>query len=77
MKFKIDSGVMRIVSPIVLIIDGQEQRFENGAALADYEFDKRYSIESISAKGDIIYLSAKEGVSSPSSDWTKEKVSFF
>ena len=77
MKFKIDSGVMRIVSPIVLIIDGQEQRFENGAALADYEFDKRYSIESISAKGDIIYLSAKEGVSSPSSDWAKEKVSFF
>lgn len=77
MKFKIDSGVKKINSPIVLLIDGQEQRFENGAVLADYEFDKRYSIESITAKDDVIYLSVQEGVSLPSSDWAKEEVSFF
>lgn len=77
MKFKIDSGVKKINSPIVLLIDGQEQRFENGADLADYEFDKRYSIESITAKDDIIYLSLQEGESFLSSDWTKEEVSFF
>ena len=77
MKFKIDSGVKKINSPIVLLIDGQEQRFENGAVLADSEFDKRYNIESISAKDDIIYLSVQEGASLPSSDWEKEEVSFF
>ena len=77
MKFKIDTGVKKINSPIVLLVNGQEQRFENGAALVDYEFDKRYSIESITAKDDVIYLSVKEGVSLPSSDWAKEEVSFF
>lgn len=40
MKFRINPGVNKIASPI----DGDEKCFENGAVLADYEFDKLYVI---------------------------------
>lgn len=77
MKFKIDSEVRKITSPIVLNIGDKEQNYENGSALSDYEFDKRYVIESISAKGDLVYITVAEGQDIPSTEWTKKEVSFF
>lgn len=77
MKFKIDSEVRKITSPIVLNIGGKEQNYENGSVLSDYEFDKRYVIESISAKGDLVYITVAEGQDIPSTEWTKKEVSFF
>ena len=60
MKFKLDFDVKMIESPVVLITDGQEYHFENGDALANQEFEKKYEIVSIKAV-DGVSFSIKPG----------------
>ena len=77
MKFKLDCDVKMIESPIILITDEQEQRFENGEALANQEFDKKYEIVSIKAVDGAIHAKVKEKSLLPTEDWTKKELSFF
>lgn len=77
MTYYMDSDVSKIKSPIILNIDEQELHFENGKALAEYEFDKKYEIVSIEAVGNTILAIAKEKSLLPIEDWTKKELSFF
>lgn len=77
MKFKLDFDVEMIESPIILITDEQERRFENGEALANKKFDKKYEIVSIKAVDGTIHAKVKEKSLLPTEDWTKKELSFF
>ena len=65
MTYYLDSEVRKIKSPIILSVDKQESFFENGQALSMKRFDKRYAIESITAKDNQILIVLQEGIESP------------
>ena len=82
MTYKLNPEVRKIISPIVLTFsDGAgEQSFSNGAALADALFQKRYCIETISAKEEHVVVTVKENVTVNTANWIGEeavKPSFF
>ena len=78
MSFKLDLVEFKsIVSPVLLKIEGEERRFENGTALANLEFDRKYEITSIKAKDNLIEVTATEKSLLPTEDWTDKEISFF
>ena len=65
MTYHLDSEVKKIQSPIVLCIDGEETAFANGQALSQQFFEKRYAIQSITAKGNHIVIVLNNGIETP------------
>lgn len=50
MTFKLNPQLRLIVAPVVLVVDGEEQIYPDGESLVALEFDRRYVIDSISAR---------------------------
>lgn len=73
MTYKLNNGVKKIQSPIVLLLCGQKIRFNNGVELAEKEFDKPYTIETITAKDSVVLITVLEKDNIPSTDWSKDK----
>lgn len=78
MTYKVNPNVSKITSPVVTVIDGKETRYENGAVLANAEFDENYVIASIAAKGDTVVLTMVKNTRLNEMTWIgEEAVSFF
>ena len=78
MTYKLNNGVKKIQSPIVLLLCDQELRFNNGVELAEKELDKPYMIDTITAKDSVVFITVLENDNMPSTEWSDEKdVSFF
>lgn len=77
MSFKMDLDLKSVTSPILLKVGSKEYRYENGIALANQEFDKKYEIVSIKAVDGTIHAKVKEKSLLPTEDWTKKELSFF
>lgn len=68
MSFYLDNEVRKIMSPIILCVGDREMNFENGEALSERCFEKRYAIDAIVAQDNHIVITLKDGVTSPSPD---------
>ena len=78
MTYKLNNEVKKINSPIVLLLCDQELRFNNGAELAEKEFNKPYIIDTITAKDSVVFITVLEKDNMPTTDWSKDKdISFF
>ena len=40
MTYRLDPEVRKIISPVVLLVDGESRAYPNGAALAELTFEK-------------------------------------
>ncbi len=78
MTYKLNNEVKKIKTPVVLLLCDQELRFNNGAELAEKEFEQPYIIDTITAKDSLVYITVLEKDNMPTTDWSDEKeVSFF
>lgn len=81
MTYKINPIVEKIQAPIILRIGASaplERRFSSGGELANTTFDKKYLIDSISAKDDAIVIAVTESKTTIPTNWIgEEMVSFF
>lgn len=78
MTYKLNNEVKKIKSPIVLLLCDQELRFNNGIELAKKEFDTPYTIDTITAKDSVVFITVLEKENMPTTDWSKDKdISFF
>ena len=68
MSFYLDNEVKKIMSPIILCVGGREMNFENGEALSEHCFEKRYAIDAIAAQDNRIVITLKDGVMNPDPD---------
>lgn len=60
MKYVTQQFVSKITAPILCRFDGEELPFENGKALAMYEFDKNYIVDEIKIEDDKAVIELKE-----------------
>ena len=65
MTFYLDNEISKIQSPIILRIGEEELQFENGLVLSKEQFDKRYTVSSVSADDNRIVICLEEGVMFP------------
>ncbi len=76
MKYVTEQFVRKINAPIICMFDGEELTFENGEALASYEFDKRYIVDSVSIDNGKAVVKLSE-LPVPNINWVgEEAVSF-
>ena len=77
MTYKIEPGIARISSPVVLVYpDMTESRYENGLAATQAVFDKSYRVVEIRAVDYEIEL-VLEKVIAPTTNWCGEEQTFF
>ena len=60
LKYRTEQFVMKIKAPVICRFDDQELNFEDGSALAEYEFEKSYGIEAISVADGAVVVELKE-----------------
>ena len=61
MTYKLEPGLARISSPIVLVMpDGERIEFENGSEIVEAVFDHRYVVGEIRAVNNEIEIILKE-----------------
>ena len=80
MTYKLNPEIAKIVSPVVLIIDGAEIICEDGAEAAEMTFEKYYVIETISARANAVFICLKENDRINEISWIGEEAvnaSFF
>ena len=80
MTYKLNPDVKKITSPIKIKFDGSEEvlNFEDGAALAEADFEKNYLFDSVSAKDSSIEIILREKDMVNVVNWVgEEAVSFF
>ena len=77
MTYKLNPELRLIKSPIILLIDGEEITFPDGAALTEEIFDKNYIISSITTRENHIVMELKENKNIGVVNWIgEEPVSF-
>ena len=78
MTYFLPGSIQYISCPVVLLIDGQEFRFDNGISAIEYQFDKSYLIDRMYAQNDEIVVLLKENEQINDINWCgEEQVSFF
>lgn len=78
MTYKLNPEVKKITSPVVLMIDGEQQEYPDGLTLSEVYFQKQYFVSSLSAQDGKVVLSLKENTQINNITWAKgESVSFF
>ena len=65
MTYKLNPELRKIQSPVVLVIDDTETEYPNGESLMDLVFEKRYSVEHMSARDNMIVILLQERSDSP------------
>ena len=75
MTYRLDPEVRKITSPVIVSFnDGREdERYEDGAALADAVFCKNYLIESIAARNGSFVLTVRTNDQINAIDWIGEE----
>lgn len=78
MNYKLNPELAKIESPVVLVIDGEEQSYENGTALLHLNFKQNYLIDKIAARDNAVVVFLKKNDEINSMNWVgEEAVSFF
>ena len=77
MTYKLNPALRKIQSPITLVIDGVETEYPSGAVLTEQIFEKRYTVESMTARDDQIVIVLKEAPQTPDLAFCPDELSFF
>lgn len=78
MNYKLNPELAKIEAPVVLVIDGEEQVYENGAVLLHLNFKQNYLIDKIAARENAVVVFLKKNDEINSMNWVgEEAVSFF
>lgn len=78
MTYSLPESIKYISCPVILIIDNQELRFDNGTLAIERKFDKYYLIGEMFASGSEIVVRLKVNDYINSTNWCgKEQVSYF
>ena len=78
MNYKLNPELAKIDAPVILVIDGEEQSYENGTALLNLNFKQNYLIEKISARDNAVIVFLKVNDAINDINWVgEEAVSFF
>lgn len=78
MTYSLPESIKYISCPVILIIDNQELRFDNGTLALERKFDKYYLIDEMFARGSEIAVCLKVNDHINSTNWCgEEQVSFF
>lgn len=78
MNYKLNPELAKIESPVVLVIDGEEQSYANGTALLHLNFKQNYLIDKIAARDNAVVVFLKKNDEINSMNWVgEEAVSFF
>lgn len=77
MTYKLEPGLNRISSPVVLILpDGKHMKFENGKMVSQALFDRKYQDIEFKANSNDIEI-VLINMDSPSISWIGEEQTFF
>lgn len=77
LTYKLEPGLSRISSPIVLMMpDGEKREYKDGKEIVEALFDKRWKVTELRAAGDAIEEKVEETVI-PGTNWTGEEQTFF
>ena len=60
MTYKLEPGLRKIQSPVVLVIEGMETRYPDGKAVTELTFDKSYLIQSVTARESSVVIQLME-----------------
>lgn len=77
LTYRLDPGLLVIQSPVILKTEDSETGYENGAAVVEAIFEKRYTIDSITAEDDKVVICVSENTGTKEADWTERNVSLF
>lgn len=78
MNYKLNPTLTKIEAPIILIIDGNEQTYENSKALTELSFEKHYLVDKIFARNNAVVVVLKQNNKINEINWVgEEAVSFF
>lgn len=78
MNYKLNPELAKIDAPVILVIDGEEQSYENGTALLHLNFKQNYLVEKISARDNAVIVFLKVNDAINDINWVgEEAVSFF
>lgn len=78
MTYSLPGSIQYISCPVVIVIDNQEQRFDNGTVAMERKFDKYYLIDEMFACGSEIVIRLKENDQINSTSWCgEEQMSYF
>ena len=79
MTYKLNPAIGKIESPVILCLpSGEKREYQNGAAVVEDVFDRRFLIESLRAVGDTVEVVLSENTEMNSSTWIgEEQTSFF
>ncbi len=77
MTYKLNPELRLIKAPVILVIDGKKQKYENGEKLMLLTFEKNYLVESITVKDEHAVIMLKENDRVNTISWSgEEAVSF-
>lgn len=78
MNYKLNPILAKIQSAVVLVIDGNEQTYDNGTVLTNVAFEQNYLVDSISARDSAVVIVLKQNDKINEINWIgEEAVSFF
>ena len=78
MTYRVEQFVAKIESPIVAVIEDKQMEFADGRALADTSFSKLFRVESMTARGDKVFVKLVENDRLNDTNWTgEEQADFF
>ena len=78
MNYKLNPKLAKIVAPVILVIDGDEQSYENGVALLRLNFKQNYLVDKITAQNNAVVIFLKVNNEINNINWIgEEAVSFF
>ena len=77
MTYKIEQFVAKIESPVVAVIEDKQMEFADGRALANTTFSKLFRVESLTARGDKVFVKLVENDRLNDTNWLGEEQSFF
>lgn len=78
MNYRLNPELIKIQSPVILVINGNEEIYRDGRTLTELTFDKNYIIEKITARDDFVVIALKQNEMINNITWSgEEAISFF
>ncbi len=77
MTYYLNQELKKVISPVVVKMDGGEMTFRNGAELCAHSFSKPYTVNSIQAVEGAVEIVLTERKSTDTNWIGEEPVSFF
>lgn len=77
MTYKLNPQLRLIKAPVILVVEGEEQSYDNGEVLTTLTFEKNYIVDSINARDGSVVVTMKENDRNFKINWIgEEEVSF-